>query len=505
MESTIRLHRTGLVVFGSKVLSIFTGMLFLIMVTGWLAPQRFGLWEVILSLVAFASYPAGWLGFWATREVARGNLLGKTAILLNLALSSGGVAAFFLFTAFSYTRFNASFSPFILAILMVPMAYWNQAANAVAAGYRPEALGYSLLFSEAGKLAVAYPAFFIFRLEIQGAILALLASSLVQAVVTTVLVRGALTDHPAFDVGKRWLSNSWVPAFYTIGGTVALGDTVAAAAVTGSTLVTGYYQAAFQVGTLVSYAAFLSLALYPLLLRGRSDDVPNATIDFVLMFGIPMAAGAAVLAPRLLSVLSSAYVASGSDVSLALGILGGVGLVTAIAAVLDNILIGKERADTGAGMGYRSYLKSHFFFVSIVNLGYAVAYIVSVILSVGLGRASGLSISTVVALWAASQLGLLLVALVVKLRRLKGVARLTLPPSLARYLLASLVMVAVVYLLSGIFPTGAADRLVDAERVAVIVTAGTGVYFGLLLAIDARTRRLAGAFYRNFIGRPPAP
>jgi O-antigen/teichoic acid export membrane protein len=491
LESKIPLRRTGLIIFSSRMLSVFSGMLFLIMITGWLTPPRFGLWEVILSLVAFASFPAGWLGFWATREVARGKMVGRTAVFLNLALSSAGAAAYLIFAALGYPLFGVTFGPFFFAVLLVPLGYWSQAANSVAAGYRPSALGYSLLFSEAAKLAVAYPALFVFKLELNGVILALIVSNFVQAAVTTVLVRNAVSEDVRLDLGRKWLRDSWVPALYSLGALIATGDTIVASLVTGATVLTGYYQAAFQIGTLVSYATFLSYALYPLLLRGSSDEAPNATLDLILIFATPMTVGVIALAPRLLTVLRPEYVAPGKDVTLALCILAVAGLLTAVSAFLDSTLIGKERSDLAHGRGAGAYLGTAFSFVSFVNISYASAYTIAVVLTTSLGTAYNLSISAIVSVWALSQLALLVIATAVKLRRLRRSVMLTIPTGLGKYLALSLLMGIILYGLSAPLVQGVTDRLDYGLRVAGVALLGAAFYFGTLIAVDRKTRDLA--------------
>jgi len=55
MTSRIHLRSTGLLVFGSRLVSVVTGLGFLVMVARWLEPSKFGLWEFILDLVTFSS------------------------------------------------------------------------------------------------------------------------------------------------------------------------------------------------------------------------------------------------------------------------------------------------------------------------------------------------------------------------------------------------------------------------------------------------------------------
>ncbi len=485
-------------------------MIFLVMITGWLTPARFGLWEVILSFVAFASYPAGWLAFWATRDVARGKFVAKSAIFFNLVLTLLGVGGYFAACLATGSFSGSNYSAFLLAVLLVPLSYWSAAANAIAAGHRPSAFGYSILLSEVGKLVVAYPALFIFKLEISGVILAMLASYAIQAGATTFLVRGATRDPVSLEVGRRWLRDSWVPATYSLAGTILAADTVVAYLVTGGTVLSGYFQAAYQVGILVSYAGFLSYAMYPLLLRGGSEDAPSATLDLILMFGTPMAAGVLALAPTLLRVLSSYYVTGGANVSLGLEILALVGLANAISAFSDSTLIGRERADMDADKGLAKYLKSDFWFVSVVNIGYAVAYVVSVILIVEFGIAAGLDISTLVTAWSLALLGFLSAATVIKFRRLRGRVRVSLPRSLPSYVSLSALMALVLFFVSGWLLPPISDRFLLGFRTMGVVAVGAAFYFSLLLILDRRARGLALDFLNNsrfsrFGGSRPEP
>ena len=58
MAKQISVRRTGFVVFAFRIVSIFTGLIFLLMMTRTLSTSQFGLWEVGVDLVTFASYPA---------------------------------------------------------------------------------------------------------------------------------------------------------------------------------------------------------------------------------------------------------------------------------------------------------------------------------------------------------------------------------------------------------------------------------------------------------------
>ncbi|HYC27028.1 MAG TPA: hypothetical protein VEB67_03300, partial [Nitrososphaerales archaeon] len=154
MASGLGFRSTGLLVFGARLVSAFTGLVFILMTAKWLGPSGLGLWEVIVTVVAFATYPVGIVAYWATREVARGRMLGRTALFFGGVLSCGGLAVYLLFTAVTYGRLAAPLSIFLFGGILVPLGYWTVIANAILQGSRPAMYGWSLVVSELTKVLV---------------------------------------------------------------------------------------------------------------------------------------------------------------------------------------------------------------------------------------------------------------------------------------------------------------------------------------------------------------
>ena len=115
---------TGLSAFAAKVLTIPTGLVFLVMVVRTLTTSQFGVWEVITTVLAFSQYPSGLVNFWGTREAARGRLVGATALVANLALSVAGVSIYLSFAILSYGRISEALYPFLVGSVLVPVGYW---------------------------------------------------------------------------------------------------------------------------------------------------------------------------------------------------------------------------------------------------------------------------------------------------------------------------------------------------------------------------------------------
>ena len=498
MSKQISVRRTGLVVFSARIGSIFTGLAFLLLMTRTLSTGQFGLWEVILDVVTFASYPSGLLVYWATRDIARGFMRGKTALVINFALSAAGVAIYLVLSYLTAGPIKAGWETFLLAILLVPIGYWNQAANAIVSGYNPIVGGYAVIASEASKLAVAFPALLLFHAGIDGVILALMAANLAQAATSTYLCSESLALPLDLEAGKRWMTRSWLTSLNGIPYMVGIADTYVASIATGGTILIGYYQAAFSVATLAGYSSYLAVALYPLLLRGGegSDELPSVTLDLSLLFGIPLAAGAAALARPILFLLKPAY----TEGSTALMIMAFAALITAVGIILDQTLMGKVTVDTDDASQFTHYLHSDLFFVFLVNFGATTTYIVSIFFVVLTAKLSGTAIAPTLDSWAAAQLIVFAFFVAVRIPRVKLRTELALKESFLKYVVAAALMVAFLYVTSSQL-TYSGRSIEFGEELVGIGVGGLLIYFGFLLATDRSFRALARRLLRRSQGK----
>jgi len=486
------LRSTGLVVFAGRIISAFTGLLFTVMVARWLSPAGLGTWEVIVTLVTFSAYPVGIVAFWATRDVARGRMVGRTAMVSGALLSSVGLVLYFGFTFFTYQRIAASILPFLLGGLLVPLSYWSAVANSIVQGFRPGAYGYSLVISEVAKLVVAYEALYVYRFGIEGVILALMTSYFVQSAVGTYLVR--LTAAEGIDLSqiRRWSRLAWLPAVSYLPTVLAVADTYVAAVGFGAQIV-GYYQVAFIVASVVGYSSSLAYSLYPLLLRGGNERLPAVSMEFSLLFAIPMAAGCVALAGPILFIFRSNYVAS----STGLAILASMFIFTVVSGIVDQVLQGTEKADIGERPKFWVLIRSNLLFVPVANVLYGAFYVTTLYLALSFASSSGFSISSTIELWALVQLAATVIFMLVKARRARKVAKLLPGISVAYYLLAAVVMSVVVYLVSGPLVPQDVGTLSYGGRLLGVGILGAALYFGIVYALDSTFRELTHRLLRR--------
>jgi hypothetical protein len=364
-------------------------------------------------------------------------------------------------------------------------------ANSIVQGHRPAIFGYSLVISEFAKLIVAYLSLYVYRLGIMGVILALISSYFVQSAVSTYAVR--VTTSEPFDSrqARRWTRLAWLPAISYLPTVVAIADTYVASLGFG-TAITGYYQVAYTVASVVGYSSGLAFSLYPLLLRGGGERLPAITVEFSLLFSIPMAAGALVLAGPILFLFGQTYLPGAEGLS----ILAVCFVFTTISGIIDQALLGTERADDRERTSFWELARSNLLFVPVVNVVWACIYVGSMYLALSYSFSHGYPPSESVALWAATQLVATVVFMLVKARRAARSARLFPGKSVVYYLLSAAVMAAVVYILAGVVVDQGLDTLLYGARLLLVVSIGTVVYFGLLYTIDREFRHLASSLLR---------
>jgi len=223
--------------------------------------------------------------------------------------------------------------------------------------------------------------------------------------------------------------------------------------------------------------------MYPLLLKGGADEVTAMTLDLALAFGIPMAVGAAVLAGPILHLLNSQYL----DASTALGILAMAALANTVTSFFDQVLIGKDRVDVDESAKFSDYLRSSILFVAKVNLALTVVYLASVYISVASGLFFGLPRATTLEVWALAQLGIFIVGILIKARRVSAVSKLIVPRSIGYYALGAGIMAVILYLLEPFIFYGRGTFFLALELV-LVGGVGLSAYAVFVLALDKTLR-----------------
>ena len=78
--SNIRVTYSGLIGFIVGISGVFTGLIFVLMITRRLSPEEFGTWTLIGSILTYFLISELIISFWTTRQIARDEDVGKTAV-----------------------------------------------------------------------------------------------------------------------------------------------------------------------------------------------------------------------------------------------------------------------------------------------------------------------------------------------------------------------------------------------------------------------------------------
>ena len=151
----IRLRYTGLVAYATRVISIFTGLIFIITVTRNVPTDEFGVWQYISLLTSYIVFPLRGINYWATRDLARDvQRSARTCILLNMAIAFMGMTLFLAVSGTGAAFLHTDISYFVISSMTVLVIAAIRGLEAVAYGSKPQAIAYSFLGFEVSKVAI---------------------------------------------------------------------------------------------------------------------------------------------------------------------------------------------------------------------------------------------------------------------------------------------------------------------------------------------------------------
>jgi len=481
MSDEVRLRYPGLVVFASKLISVGTGLIFILMVTRSLTIEEFGIYGNLGDILGYFSLPATIIPFWVTRFTARKHPGSpKTGLIANLMIST-------LFTFVYLTLL-----PIIMAALQIPDSYMTVYAilsiqiieiytfhvlEAILRARRPQAVGYGLLVFE--SLKVFFGFIFVFRLGlgIFGAIISVILAYMVQIIFYLKLIIHELRERIRWSYIREWLKASLLNIYFIIGDRLRVFILVLLF-VYGGELARAYYGAAATITSVISYSSFLAFSLYPRLLSRESGDGSEdvySSFKLVFMFSIPMTIGAIILSDSYLAILKLAYVAA-RPIMIILAIHQ---LLVCISSILTSIVTGTERLDAEAKISYRDLIRSRLFL--IFTLPYIHASITIPLTYISLTSIVKDAIEAAIYMTLINAVATAIM-LSFRYRIARSSLRFSFPfRSMAKYTLASVAMALPLYFI---------PHPVRLSATIALTILGGAIYMLVLATIDEETRKL---------------
>jgi len=361
--SDIRVTYSGLIAFVVGLVSVFTGMVFVLIVTRRLTPDEFGTWSLMGSIIAYFLISESILSFWTTRQIARGEEIGKTSIISSGMFSVGAIPFYFLIVFFVSDSSNALLEPMILGAILIPVFFISATLAGINLGHKPHATSYGLLIFEITKIPIALVFVYFLDLGVTGAIIAILIAYLLRLALQTYYAKSKLKEGFKIATLRRWFKLSWIPLYSNSTKLIGSIDVILYTVITGSVIGVAYYSAAFTIAQLVKHSSKVSSALYPKLLSGGSHDYVYENYIRLTYFAIPLLGLSIIFAKPAAFALNPLY----AGVWMIAIILAFRVFVNVLRTNLNKILQGIETVDLKQNPKFSNLLKSNLFFVQTIK------------------------------------------------------------------------------------------------------------------------------------------
>jgi hypothetical protein len=300
------------------------------------------------------------------------------------------------------------------------------------------------------------------------------------------LLSGQFSDKIQWKYLKEWLKGSLVNIYSLIGAQIA-AILFILLFIFGTATARGEYSAATTVSNIISYSIFLSFALYPKLLAENSVEHVSTSLKMVLMFAIPMTAGALAMPGSLLIILRQTY----GEVAPLLSVLAIDSFIATIGSFFIWVVFGVEKLDMEAKIPLGQLMKSNIFKVYTLSYIHAavtlpIAYFVLTNFALNQPLAAAMYVA-IINMTMRFAMFLVLCVIVYK------TVRISIPwNSIAKYVFASTIMAIVLFFI---------PQQENPYLTLGITATGAILYFALLMVIDKETRRLVRIIWQEIRSR----
>jgi O-antigen/teichoic acid export membrane protein len=488
------LRFTGFVAFAVRMGSLLSGLAFSLIVARRLSEEDFGSWAYVGRLVSYFAATASFINFWAARDAGRGGRPLKTALFGSALMVTVSTIAYLGIVGFSAGAIGRESWVVLLGLMQLPVLHLVNTVEGVSSGYKPVVAAYGFAVFEVAKVFLAFMAVYILGLGLVGVFVSLTLAQLIQLSLIIYLQRELLDKISLRDLIK-WLKGFPVPLIGIVNGFVYGLDIFLGGALYGSALPLAYWQAALTVALVINFYTNLAAGLYPALLSGGGARDVEKIFRFAMMLGVPMLFGTIFLGRDILLLLRPAY----AEAAPVLYVLALSYWIVGLSGLFAVIVWGKEEVDRKADITFADYVRSGLFRYILAGLLLGILYIM-VFTGVALvARVWGWGPVVTANTWAYAHLGLSVAGFVVGylFSRQKLVFRLPWL-SVVRYVVASFLMLALMYPLYLYIPTSniAAVQFI---RVAVLLASGVTAYSIPVILLDREGREMVKLLFNRLV------
>lgn len=374
--SNVRVTYSGLIALVVSIVSVLTGTIFVLIVTRTLSPEDLGLWTLINSLVGYVFVVDPIVSYWSTRQAARGEKVGKSAISTAGLFSGGGIIVYLIMGIFVSDSFSIDYSLLLLSTCLVPLIFLHGALAGIAYGTKPHSDQYALVAFESVKIPLGYLLVVFFQMGIFGAILAMIISNVVRIIILFIQLRPYIVGKIKFEVIRFWFKMSWLPMYGMIPSFAITLDIIIFSAMANSLTGLAFWTAGITIAGLVTQSGSISQALYPKLIATQKKEYAEVNLQRTLFFAIPFLAVSIVFAKPLLHIINPIYI-SGIVIVYFLATRAFVNIFVNFSF---NVIRAYEQVDKNYNSTFKEYLKSKLFVIPTLTYILSGIYLTSLVL-----------------------------------------------------------------------------------------------------------------------------
>ena len=488
--SGIRVTYTGLISLIGGIISIFTGIIFTLIITRSVTAEEYGTWGLILGLVTYVMLIGPIVSYWSTRDTARNIQSGKTAIWSSMLLSIGAISVYIPISYLMSNYTNVENNVLLFAAILIPTMFINGILVAINLGWKPHAISYGTLAYGISSIPLALFLIYYLNFGVTGIIISVFLANIVSIIILFYYAKEKIVNRFNKAFLKKWLKFSWIPIYPGIAVLVAGFDISIFTIITGSVIGLAFWTAAMVFPAMISHTGLISRAIYAKLLEEKTKEFMSENLTLVFYFGIILISLVITFARPALYALNPIY-----EIAFPVAIIMSFEVFL---SVFTNIfllsLAGIERVDKFENSTFKDYLKSKLFFPQTIRLIQTSIYVL--ILTVGLLILVGFGSSNqeLLLFWASIALitQIPLVCVLYYLVQKNIMIKLEIS-RIAKFVLIAIGVFGFTYVLTTQFLVYSSDIASFIPNVLMFASFGVGLYIIITYLIDNKIRNLVHA------------
>lgn len=483
----IRVTYSGMISFVTGFFTIFTGLIFTLIIARQLTPEEFGTWGLLGSLLAYVLIIHPIVSYWSTREIARGVESGKTAFLSSGAFSIIGILIFFVIAYFFGIKTGVDFYILLLAGILVPVEFLRASLVGISNAYKPQTEEFGILVFELIKIPLALLMIYYFDLGLVGLIITVFISRLSNIVLLLFRTREKIKGKFNTKLIKKWFKLFWIPVYPYLSAILTTSDVAIFSIMTGSVYGIAYWSASMTISRIVNHAAKIGKGIYPKLLQGGKKEHLQDNLSRMFYFAFPLVAMSYTFSVPGLFALNPVY----SEAITVVWFLVPMIFFRTLAEQFSQALKAIENVDIREDATFLDYLRSKLFYMPTLRIIQRGLYLISLAIMLILLIPSNQDQVQLVTYWA-------IIALVIQIPYtgfLYVLVRKEFWPkidnkALIKYLSASVFAFGFTFVLMEkylVYKISIFEFLPDLLQYIIL---GIGLYLSITYIIDKKTRKL---------------